>query len=237
MNALFLSFVAIQCRYLFGGKDLVMRTAHLSYSQYAHQGFFELVLAAVLGLGVVVAAHSILQEEGRRDWRAFAGLAAGLVALIFVVMASAMMRMGLYVVAYGITRERLYAVAVLFWLAMVLAWFCATTLRRHPDRFAAGAFASLLLIVAGLNCLNPDAFIAQINTSESLHRIDGAYLATLSDDADPVLAGALPHLPADARAVVGASLKARRQSMESEDWRSWNLDTTWADRALRSARQ
>ena len=47
VDLLFLAFVVVQFRYLFGGQDLVRETAHLTYAQYARHGFFELVAVAL----------------------------------------------------------------------------------------------------------------------------------------------------------------------------------------------
>jgi len=224
--------VAIQFRYLFGGASLVQRTAHLSYAEYARQGFFELVLAAFLGLAVLVAGHNVLRKDDRKEWRSYAALAFTLVSLIFVVMASAFTRMQLYVQVYGITRERLYVVAILVWLAFVLSWFCASTLRGKANQFSAGALASLLVVVLGLNVMNPDSFIAKLNTSRSIANIDGEYLSSLSDDAAPQLIAALPSLPSAAKAKVQASLRNRRKQLDKDDWRSWNIAEEQARKAL-----
>ena len=44
LDLLFLTFVLVQARYLFGGSALVEAHAHLTYAQYARHGFFELVV-------------------------------------------------------------------------------------------------------------------------------------------------------------------------------------------------
>src|SRR4051794_25643572 len=43
LDLLFLAFVVVQFRYLFGGAALVQSEAHLTYAEYARHGFFELV--------------------------------------------------------------------------------------------------------------------------------------------------------------------------------------------------
>jgi len=53
LNALFLAFVLVQLRYLFGGKGLVEAQAHLTYAQYARHGFFELLAVSALVLLVL----------------------------------------------------------------------------------------------------------------------------------------------------------------------------------------
>src|SRR3954470_2430984 len=48
VNLLFLLFVVIQLRYLFGGTGVVQTTAAMTYAEYARRGFFELVMASAL---------------------------------------------------------------------------------------------------------------------------------------------------------------------------------------------
>jgi hypothetical protein len=234
LNALFLAFVAIQVRYLFGGHALVQKTAHLSYAEYARQGFFELVTVALLGLVVLVAGHSVLRRENTRDWRWFASLAFALVSLILVVLASAITRMHIYVEVYGITRDRLYATAVLGWVSLIIVWFCATTLRRRPERFAAGAVASLLFVVLALNVMNPDAYIVKLNTTRASKSVDSAYLGQLSDDAVPQLVASLPTLSKTERDAVLATLKTRSKELSGEDWRTWDISAARAQASLQS---
>ena len=56
LNLLFLGFLAVQLRYLFGGAELVEVTAGLTYAEYARRGFFELVAASALVLPILLLA-------------------------------------------------------------------------------------------------------------------------------------------------------------------------------------
>jgi hypothetical protein len=56
LDLLFLLFVIVQFRYLFGGDALVQVTPNLTYAEYARRGFFELVVAAGLVVPVLLAA-------------------------------------------------------------------------------------------------------------------------------------------------------------------------------------
>ena len=47
LDLLFLLFVALQARWLFGGAGVIEATTGLTVSEYARRGFFELVTAAV----------------------------------------------------------------------------------------------------------------------------------------------------------------------------------------------
>ena len=98
LDLLFLVFAVLQLPYLFGG---VVQVARLGYSEYARRGFFELVWVAGLTLPVLLWAHWLVRGSGPAGQRTYRLLALGLVCLLFVVMASAMQRMLLYVAAWG----------------------------------------------------------------------------------------------------------------------------------------
>src|SRR5439155_15568837 len=126
----------------FGGDTRVQVTPGLTYAEYARHGFFELVTVSALVLPVLLATHWQLKKEKRgHDWL-FRLLAGVLVLQLFVVMASAMQRMLIYHVAYGMTELRFYTTAFMGWLAIVWVWFLATVLRGQRKRFAFGALVT-----------------------------------------------------------------------------------------------
>jgi Domain of unknown function (DUF4173) len=227
LDLLFLAFVAVQFRYLFGGRDLVESRAHLTYAEYARHGFFELVAVAALVLPLLLLADWALERKRRRDHVVFAGLAATLVLLLLAVVASALERLWIYQQEYGLTELRVYATALVLWLGIVLLWFCGTVLRRRRRSFAVGALVAGFAAVVAMNVLNPDALIARTNVARP--RVDVGYLARLSDDATPTLLRALPSLSPPERRRLRAALLARS---ESSDWRAWNLDRSRAAAAI-----
>ena len=133
--------------------------------------------------------------------------------MVFLVLGSAMLRMRLYQEEYGMTELRLYTMAFMAWLAVVFAWFAATVLRGLRERFAFGALASGLLLVAGLNLLNPDAYIvaANVDRLQAGKKLDAPYAASLSADGVPELVKALPSLP-EAERKAAATLLVKRWS-------------------------
>src|SRR2546423_404564 len=227
LDLLFLAFVAVQFRYLFGGRDLVESRAHLTYAEYARHGFFELVAVAALVLPLLLVADALLERKRRRDHVVFAALAATLVLLLLAVVASALERLWVYQQEYGLTELRVYASALVVWLGVVLLWLCGTVLRRRRRSFAVGAVVAGFAAVVAMNVLNPDALIARTNLARP--HVDVGYLARLSDDATPTLVRALPSLrPSDRRRLAAALLPRAR----SNDWRAWNLDRSRAAEAI-----
>ena len=130
---------AVQFRYLFGGAELVEVSPTLTYSEYARRGFFELVTVAALLLSIMLFLDWLAKLDTPRQTVIYRVLAGLLVALLFVVIVSALQRMRLYTLEYGLTELRLYTTAFMFWITAGAIWYLATVLRDHRERFLFGA--------------------------------------------------------------------------------------------------
>ncbi len=196
VDLLFLFFVVIQLRYLFGGVELIAAATGLTYAEYARRGFFELVTASGLVLPLLAGADWVVRTESREHQRTFRQLAIVLLLLLAVVMASALARMRLYVGAFGLSEIRVYSTAFMLYLAGVFGWFAWTALRGQRRRFAFGALVQGFAVLAGLHLVNPDALIVRTNLARPVAQrpFDGWYAASLSADAVPLLLEALPRL-------------------------------------------
>jgi hypothetical protein len=237
-DLLFLGFVIVQVRYLFGGASLIELTPGLTYAEYARNGFFELVVLAALVLPILLLADALVRDPSPRARGIVRALAAAQVALLFVIMASAAERMRLYQAEFGWTEQRLYASAFIGWLAVVFAWFVATVLRGDRTRFTFGAWTAGLAAVLLLHLVNPDAWIVRQNVERAAagHAFDAAYVSSLSDDAVPTLLESLPSLETADRCVVAQSLLFDRSSGEPADWRTWNAARWRAHRLVQERR-
>ena len=237
LDALFLAFVIVQARYLFGGAQRV--AAGLTYAEYARSGFFELVAVVALVVPVLLLAHWLF-VAGRRGRLLFGMLTMMTVALVLVIMASAMWRMNLYYEAFGLTELRFYATAFIVWLGAILAFLTATVIQNRRSRFASWTIASCFAAVIALNAMNPDALIARANIErmEEGKRLDAYYLTLLSDDAAPAIARHLPEIgdrrlfehematpSGKEREVYGPTLEKAmigQWKAREDDWRTWN---------------
>jgi hypothetical protein len=238
VNLLFLAFVVVQLRYLFGDASLVQETVGLTYSEYARRGFFELVAVAALVLPLLLIGDWLLTGADSRSLRVFRGLAGTMLLLLFVIVASALKRMNLYQTAYGLTDARLYTTAFMTWLGITLVWFGATVLSGRRHYFATGGLIAGLCMVAALNVVNPDALIARVNTTRALEgkEFDAPYALSLSADAVPALLGALESLDPDDRGVIARRLLDRWSREAGEDWRTWNASRAQARQAVADRR-
>jgi hypothetical protein len=238
LDLLFLLFLSVQARWLFGGADTVAATTGLTVAEYARRGFFELVTVAALVLPLLLVADWATQRDTPQQRTSFRALSVLTVLLVGALMGSALQRMLLYVQSFGLTDQRFYTTAFMVWLAGVFGWFVWTVLRGARARFAFGALVQGMALLAGLHLLNPDAFITRTNAARAAvgTPFDAAYAAgELSADAVPALLHALPRLGEAERREVAKRLLARWGGPSTRDWRSWNWSVSRA-RALVHAR-
>lgn len=228
--ALFTIFVALQLRWLFGGADVVLATTGLTIAEYARRGFFELVAVAALVLPLILVTRALIEDEEvvRRHRR----LSLALILLLAPIMASAALRMQLYVRYFGLTTDRLYATASMVWLGIVFVAMARTVLRGWARPFAAMAMLSGFATLFALNVANPESLVARVNLGRASgeRAIDYAYLARLSGDATPMVASALRAAAPSVESCQAAEL-LRKRWLRPQD-ASWNLGARRAREAV-----
>jgi hypothetical protein len=240
VDLLFAAFAAIQVVYLFGGTD-TLATIGMTYSDYARQGYFQLVGVVALAGLLLIGAHEIAGR--RRDL-----LAAGLTLLVLtgVILASAALRLRLYQDAYGWTELRFFVAASIGWLAaavgIAISLLATDRMRWLPHGLAMSAVAITLAVSA----IGPQSFVINENVARVLHPelvpagghsgFDAAYGLTLGDDTIPALAAAVDRLPPVERMEAVATLQARKRQLDLDEALqsplAWNLSRERAREAL-----
>ncbi len=244
VDAVFLGFVALQGAYLFGGLD-TLDAIGMTYSDYARRGFFELVAVAILAGGLIVSAERL----ARRRSRLLVGAAIGLAVLTTVVLASAALRLRLYQEAYGWTELRLYVIATILLLAIMLAALVVALVTDRVRWIGHVVLASGLVVGLGLNVLGPVRFITEQNVARvldpslvpehGLSGIDTSYALSLGDDRIPDLVRVLPALEPEEASFVRDELRFRLSELRSDAglraWQAWSLGRERAIAALEAA--
>lgn len=224
LDGLFLAFVLVQFRYFFGGRANIPTGRGVEYAEYARHGFFELVWVSVLVLPLLLGAHWLLRKDNPAHERIFRALAGIKLALLSIIMASAMQRMRLYQSECGLTELRVYTMAFMGWLALVFVWFAATVLRGQRERFAFGALVLGLTMIAALHFVNPDNLIVRVNFQRAREgkSFDANYVTSLSADAVPAMVANLPTIKAEDQQSIQPQLRQRWEAYDFHGWRAWN---------------
>jgi hypothetical protein len=228
--ALFAAFLAVQARALVGGHAFVEAQVGLSYAAYARQGFFQLLACAAIALPLLLGVDWAVGPIHPRRRRAVV-LCLALVAAVLAVLASAARRMALYVEAYGLTELRVYASAIMIWLAIAFVAFAIAAARGSRDRFSLHALAAAGVCVLALGVLDPPAAIVRYNLGRaggSESGFDAGYAGSLGADAVPELLDGLAGLPRAPRCELARALLARWREAGDQDWRSFNLSRSRA---------
>ncbi|MDG4835784.1 DUF4173 domain-containing protein [Micromonospora sp. WMMD967] len=187
--ALFTVFVLVQLTVLFGGAGHVLRTAGLTYAQYARGGFWQLLAVTALTLLVIAVAARRAPKVTRADRLLVRVLLGALTALSLVIVASALYRMQVYTDAYGATRLRLVVATIELWLGLLFVLVGVAVVRLRADWLPRLVIGTAVLALLGLALVNPDRLIAERNVDRYLQtgRVDIDYLSGLSEDAVPAL--------------------------------------------------
>lgn len=186
---LFLVFISIQFIYLFGGRDYVWGIEeYITYSEYARKGFGELMAVSIISFLLIFGIDRFGRRENYSQKNLFKILSGILGLEVFIIMGSALTRLSLYVDGYGYTLFRLLSFIFLFYVFSVFLLFFYKIFREKKEKiFLFSVFCLTILFWAGINFLNPDAFIAKKNIERYSQgkQLDYWYFNNLSADAVP----------------------------------------------------
>lgn len=172
----------------------------------------------------------VIKNESLHHSAVFNYFSGALAFQVFVIMASAFMRLSLYEDAYGFTTLRLYSHAFILFLCVVfLVLLYKIFWDRRENIFAHRIFLSVVAFLVCMNLLNPNAFIARQNITHftaTPGKLDTSYLSRLSADAIPETIDIL---------VINSVVQNIFMKLENSgsEWQSMNLARIRAEDLLR----
>lgn len=104
-------FAYVQFRYFFSGQ----LPADMTYSEYARSGFWELIVVMLINISAYTAINALCKEGG-----ALRVLQCLLMAATALLLTSAIMRLIMYIGAYGLTIMRILPLWLMIWLAAMV---------------------------------------------------------------------------------------------------------------------
>ncbi len=190
ISAVYLIFCVIQIWYLFLG-NLPM-TEDFTYSQYARNGFFQLLFVCLINLVLVLICRGRFRENNILNI-----ILTVITVCTYIMIASSVMRMLLYIVYYNLTFLRLL---VLWALLIITLLITGVMISIYKPRFPLFRFSLITVTVLYLlfSYSHPDYWIARYNIEPHTYvfkndtistHIDYDYLSRLSSDAAPAFFG------------------------------------------------
>ncbi len=215
LTALIATFDAVSLECAFASDRCGLPDA-LTYAQYVHNGFAELLVVSGVVLLVLIALNRRVALNTPLAERLMRVASSALVLVTLPLVSSAISRLQLYEAAYGFTVARVLAQAVMVFVGGLLA-VKALTLWVATERFAFGAVLVGFATLSGLNLLDVEGFVTTQNLEASIHpeRVDRAYLATLS--ADSALASRR-YLEAHPTGFISGDTSARCTDRSLQSW-------------------
>lgn len=240
VDLLFMAFVFIQMRYLFGGTANINETG-FTYADYARRGFGELVAVAVLSLGLYLVLHTVSKRESKGSQVGFSALTILLMVNVLVILASSMSRLLLYEDAYGFSQLRTYTHVFIYWLAALIVVTVFLELFRRRGSFALALLVMTIGFGATLAVMNVNGFTASKNIARAVsgEDLDVPYLVSLSSDAVPIMFEKFNDAatPKTIKEDLGYALACRTILMDDPailPWQGFNISTTQAWNLLQS---
>lgn len=234
LDLMFAAFTVAQVLAATGAGAAAIQARGLTYAEYARSGFFQLLWAAGITLALLLALRTFVDRSRPIGRRAFVVAAELAILLTLLIVAVAFQRLSLYVSVYGLSMLRLYCLVFAGWIALVYGALslALTRLGERRQWFPAAMVVTGIAGLLALNVANPEALVVRYNVAatEQTQRLDPDYLVTLSGDAMPALADALPSLDVGARQIVRAHLCGSPPST-APDWTGFNWSSVAADEA------
>ncbi len=191
LSVIYLLFSFVQIFYLFIGN--MKLPEGYTYSAYARQGFFQLLVVCLINLMIVLACLCFF-----KDHLILKVILTVISGCTFVMILSSALRMFMYIATYRLTFLRVF---VIWSLAVIFLLMTGITIYIYFQRFPLFFYSIVVVTVfyIALSFIHPDYWIARYNLNPSVRLSNlvtdmdpekfnnGYYLSTLSADAAPVL--------------------------------------------------
>ncbi len=221
MAAVYVLYAGIQILFLFLRLDQGLPDG-VTYSQYAREGFWQLLLVSLINFGTVLVCVRIFAEN--RILKVLLSVISGCTCIMIL---SAAYRMILYVKEYGLSFLR---VLVLWFLAVLLFIFAGIIYSIFRSGFRLFRYMTAVVSVGYilLSLSHVDAGIAAYNISGAADQndIDIYYLTDmLSQDAAPQISSLIDpeKVDDDTRLTLTFYFQNIREENSETGIRGWNL--------------
>ena len=227
-NALFAVENGLDLTFLWSGAPL---PGKVTLADYAHQGAFSLIVAALLVAGLVLVALDPRSPTARA--KGVRQLVVIWIAQTLFLVASSILRTWDYVESYSLTGFRICALAWMSLVAVGLVLVCWRLLRGRSSAWLVNAnLTAAGAVLAVISVVDVNAVSAEWNVHNAREvggrgvELDACFLERQGESAIVPMTELLQRpIPETLRIRVAGALwrVAQTESARANDWRSW----TW----------
>jgi hypothetical protein len=170
---IYLIFCGIQIMYLFVGK--MKLPENYTYSQYAREGFFQLVFICLINISLVLFCHYFYKEN-----KILKILLLTISSCTYIIVLSSVYKMLLYIGQYQLTLLRVFVLWLLLGIFLVITGIIITIIKKEFPLFKF-TFITIISIYVLFAISFPDYYIAKYNYREILN---GNYLNLENENSD-----------------------------------------------------
>lgn len=188
LDVVYILFSIVQFSFLYGGEHHTLPVSY-SYSHYAREGFFQLLLVTVINLWMILMTFKLTNREWSGLFTAIKALCSLMVAFTLNMLFSSYFKVTLYSAFCGMTYRRFFVpvfiAMMLISLLVTLAWIW----KENKIPLIKCYIVTALLFYLGLNFVEPDQRIIQYNVKfyAETKKVDMTFMAHMSYDTLPVL--------------------------------------------------
>ncbi|MRG28770.1 DUF4173 domain-containing protein [Laceyella tengchongensis] len=235
LNLVYVIFTAIQISFLFGGAESAL-PAGVTYSEYARQGFGEMLTVSFINIGVLLLLLHFASQQKKGLYRAVQVLLTILTVCSLFILFSAFTRLTMYEQAYGFTLLRLLPQAFMILLLSLFAVSLVRVWKSNVSLYKSYTIITLVWLVA-LNYANLDLIIAKSNIQryQQTGEIDLDYIGSLSYDVVPELAKLQKDPKIGDKAVAELKkMKSRLKFETKPEWQTFNFSRHRAEQIVKN---
>jgi len=162
---IYLVFIFSQLPYFFSAFTGRRPEGWLLYSEFARQGFFELVTIASINLTILIICN-IFSKKHRMESIMLKVFNIALAVITLVLIATAFSKMALYIAAYGLTMRRL--TPCIFMIFLGLIFIALLALQKWNFSIVRFSLITGAIIFVAMSIANPDAMVVRYNANRYL---------------------------------------------------------------------
>ena len=186
IGCVYFIFSFMQIYYLFLG-NMTLGDGY-TYAEYAREGFFQLVFVCAINMSLVLTCLSIFENT-----KALKAVLVFISACTYIMIASSVLRMYMYVSEYNFTYTRVFVFLALFIIFMIMN---GVVIFIFNERFTLFKYSMLVVAICYILFAysRPTYLIAKVNLSSAYdtERVDISYVThNLGPDAAPAIIEAM----------------------------------------------